>query len=140
MFQLVKNLYGGAEVAPPLDNLSFEADADLKAGTVVKMKDGDKVEAVADDDGLAIGVAVNDADAGEDVRILYIVPGMIFRAPIEGDVENNMEVGFTQAELAESGTKVKGEGGNADGPLTVLSIDGDEEYAWVAFNECALAK
>ena len=142
MFRAVMNLHGGAEVAPPKDVVYFEADAELKSGTVVIVDNADdsKVKAAGDTTSDAMGILVNDVEAGDDARIAYILPGQIFKAPIDGNVENDFGPGFVGAQLSDDGKKVDGNGTNDAGPLTVLYVDDDEDYAWVVFNECALAQ
>jgi len=141
MFELVKNLYGGAEVTPPGDNFSFEASGAISEGAVCTATTNGTVVAASDDTSEAYIVAVEEAEeAGDDVRGMYILPGMVFRAPKNDDAHSGAYIGNNSMEMDENGTEVKidQDPSAASGALTLLNYDDD--FAYVTFNKGALFK
>jgi len=144
MFRFVQNLIGGAvDVAPPKDVLKAEVGEDLEAGQVCKFDSNGKLVSVDDDDSDATVITL---DAGKDadddeVRYAYILPGMVYAADVDGDVDD-LEVGMIGVQLADDGKKVNANE-TSGGPLTILRTYQDRnenDYALVCFNQCALAQ
>ena len=135
MFRLVKNLYGGAEVAPPKDNFPFTAGEELSEGTVCKFNTDGKLVAADDDDSEAAIVTLSGAEADEDVRGYYILPGMIFIAPKDDDAHADQYTGNNSVEMNDDGTEVKvsQDPGASGGNLTLIKMDDD--FAYVIFNK-----
>ncbi len=144
MFKVVQNLFGGAvEVAPPKDVFSAEVADDVEMGQVCKFDADGKLAAVDDNDDEAAVIALEAGKAADDdkVRFSYILPGMVYKAEIEGDMED-LEVGMIGVQMADDGKKVNANE-TSGGCLTILRLgtdDNDNEFAWVCFNKCALAQ
>ena len=135
MFELVRNLYGGAEIAPPLDNAPFTAGETLTAGQVCYFHTDGKLKKAADTERAAAVVLISGGANNETVRGYYILPGMVFKAPGDGTWSAACKVGFSNVELADDGKKVNREDPTGDdGPLSILKIQGNGEYLWVCFN------
>lgn len=143
-FQYIRNLYGGAPIAPPGDNYPFtEGDNDeVTAGKVYKYDGSGEMEEVSDTDDNSTVIALEDADQADTFRGMYILPGMVFRADIEGTGEpSNFEEGDVGVQI-NNAEEVKDDATHDAGPLTVLRVyesDHDEDvwYADVVFCKSA---
>ncbi len=151
-FKIEYNLAGGnIEVAAPKDLQLFQMTAS-EAGVMGSVyKFGSGLLTLADDgnEKAAAVVAMENvgaADPGNYIRGYWILPGMVFKAPItdkDGSALTALQAGVVQGAtvtINDTGDGVDGETDNAavNGPLTVIKVDEDNELIWVAFNTCAL--
>jgi hypothetical protein len=153
-FRLIQNLAaGGVEVAPPKDLEYFQLDdaEDGYVGRVYKFSGGKLVLADGNNESAVAVVSLENVDGdtpGEYMRAYWILPGMVFKAPITAkdgtaigeSLDSNVVAGATVT-INDTGTGVDGATDNSSikGPLTVLKVDEDNDVIYVAFNTCALS-
>lgn len=121
-------------VAPPADNLSYTAAANIAAGCLVTVPGqsvADKIS-LATDVKNVFGIAVNEAKANEPVRITYIVPGVIVKTTTNEALTVGSEVGInaTADGVVASGTGLR--------VLKYVKDASNRHWVWVMFSESAL--
>lgn len=151
-FQVVGSLLAGAvDVAPPKDVQDFElgtADTAVQPGQVMKLENvaNYRFTPVGADDMEALIVSIEGVDAPTGgarakFRGRFIVPGMIFKAPILNGAHGDAKPGQT-IRFHTNGTGVDAAAEHAtDNPVVVLrSIDGgdDREDSVICTLQCLL--
>ncbi len=150
-FSPVMNLISGAPpIAPPKDNVSFTIDDNarltndnLVAGQVCKLHIDGKIHNAIANTLNAFCIALENGVAGDKIRVAYITPGTVYKAPVTG-TRGNCHPGVDGVRLDAEGLKVDWSQ-VAGGPLTIVRLEPDaddpttEGYAWVVFSSCALA-
>ena len=158
-FQRVRSLIAGAmDVAPPADNLTFPMTSNTAAvaGTVYKFTQATGrivLAAAASKDAAVICLeskaAVADVGGAPQVhvRCAWITPGTVYKAPItdkDGTALTTLDDGVylgATLNINDTGTGVDGETDltAVNGPLTVVGLTEDKDFAYVVFNTCLLA-
>jgi len=151
-FQVVGSLLAGAvDVAPPKDVQSFTletADTAVQPGQVMKLEDVTNYRftpvGVSDKEALLVSIEGVEAPSGgarATFRGRFIVPGMLFKAPILNGAHGDAKPGQT-VRFHTNGTGVDVAAEHAtDEPVVVLrSIDGgdDREDAVICTLQCLL--
>ena len=138
MFQYVRSILSGMPpVAPPADNVPYVAAVPIAEGTLVTVPShtvAGKIS-LATDVTDVFGVALNTAAPDGQVRVAYVVPGMIFKTLADSQL-----VPGTEAGINPTADGVMGVGTG----LRVLrcvkdTFDDSKYWAWVVFTESALS-
>ena len=136
MFQIVRSILTGMPpVAPPVDNVPYIAAENIGTGCFVTVPG----HTVAGKVGLAkdvkdvFGLSVQETAKDKQVRLVYIVPGMIFKAPADSELVAGSEAGINATADGVMGV------GTGLRVLNCIKDSNNRYWAWVVLSESALS-
>ena len=151
MFNVVRSLIAGSvEIAPPKDNYKFEVDtATVEQGAAVKFTNDGKIEPAGQEDTEVAAIAMEKGEVEDEIRIFFVVPGLVFRCPMtkedssdaeESDIHNDLHRGRIDVQMNDdkTGLDCETDPGTKTGPLTLLKMDKENMTADVVFNSGSL--
>jgi len=138
-FTFVRNLTSNhSPVAAPKDVTKYKIASGQGAdmGSVMRFSSGELNKVTSEEEDAAV-VLLEDGDGEDEVRVQWILPGHVYKAPVgSGTIDDHYEVGKCVAFEDEGSVELD----SSDGPLVVVGKDKlDENFVLVAFNSCLLS-